>query len=407
MVAALVNFSDITKLVRLADQNKDLELLDYIVTSLQVRYSFESLNPVLKALFYANCGKKEKKILNKWMHLWTGLKEYGFYTPFYHNCFDFNDRGFEHAKIQEGIVNSFPPFANFCDIKGQNLKTTIPHIIHNVWILSSTAQDPDLQIATFNKHNEFLKNNYDMTKEWEHYVWLPHPNAVTVALQNRIIEDNYTIRYISELADTDQGAFLVSSALTFAECGYYSFTSDFLRMLILNKHGGVYLDGDYQLYSNIDKLVDNFSSVTGKQNPIDGQCTAFIAMAPQHLLTQTAIDLVIRNFNFTNAPEYVKYPCSKPGKLLATDVALGISRALINHKQLLDNQTDLFLDSGIISDYDPSQYLPRPDFNNATYKSYGENCPGSFMEEEIGIIGKHAFHGSWKAELYERLDYSV
>ena len=404
MIAPILSFNDITKLVGLSYKNQHLELIDAII-EMQQRYSFESLNPVLKALFYANIGIKEKKTLNKWRHLMSSFKEYGFYSYTHSRCYSsLNAADHHEVQKQENLVEASISYSSFCEIKANNLKT-IPHIIHNVWVLSSTMQNINLQVDNFNKYNKYLKHNYDHTSGWDHYVWLTHPQAITAALQNRIIEDNYTIKYISELADTPQSAFLVSAALTFAELGYYAATSDFIRLMVLNKYGGVYTDGDYQVYCNLNKLVDNFDSITGSCWP-SKMCTAFIAMTPQHLLTKMSLDLVARNFNFTDAPDYIKYPCTKANKIIA-DRALATSLFhLEKGSAALDKQINLVLPPGIFSAYDPITHKILQDYNADTYKSYGENCRNSFMETEVGIIGKDDFQGSWRNDQQEVLGYS-
>lgn len=89
--------------------------------------------------------------------------------------------------------------------------------------------------------------NNDMPLKLKKYVdgWKDKLHDYEIVLWN---EDNINIRdndFISEAYDNEMWAFV----------------SDYVRLLVLYEHGGIYLDTDVELLSNFDHLLDNDSFV--------------------------------------------------------------------------------------------------------------------------------------------------
>ncbi|MFH5886173.1 glycosyltransferase family 32 protein [Halalkalibaculum sp. DA3122] len=70
---------------------------------------------------------------------------------------------------------------------------------------------------------------------------------------------------------------------------YYAFVSDFVRAMVLYKHGGIYLDTDLEVLQNFTPLLKGKEAVLGFENSSDVG-TALMAFKPKHPIVKNFAD---------------------------------------------------------------------------------------------------------------------
>ena len=99
-------------------------------------------------------------------------------------------------------------------------KVAIPKIIHYVWLGENKKPKNILKyIETWKKYCP----DYEI-KEWN--------NEILKEIDNQFAKEAY-------------------------ECKKYAFASDYIRLYVLKKYGGIYLDTDVELTQNLDAFLDN------------------------------------------------------------------------------------------------------------------------------------------------------
>jgi hypothetical protein len=392
----LFDFKSIVKLVNLFHSNNELKLLHKLQT-LEKETPFAVFSPIIKSYYYSIIGTKNKaelvlSIFNNYH------QKYNLYSPQNKQCYTNNAETLKDASLVEKIGTQI--MTDNCEVVPNNLYT-IPHILHHAWI-TTTRRGMNEQVDIFKKNHAFLENNFEKTPDWQHIFWLIDPVSTTVELKSYIESYNYEVRFVDELAIDKKSAYLINAAKLFAEFEYYALSSNIIRFVALREKGGVYLDGDYEIYHELNDIVDNFSSISGFQ-AAGVTCSAFIAGEPNHNLFETAYDILIRNIE-GNSPDYIKYPCLKNDKMsLLTDTALAFSYFV----SALNNKTDLHLSAGIISPLIANikgYNREITDFDPYTQCQLGNN---SFMEDYVGIVGKHHAGNSWGGDMSIHLSHDI
>jgi inositol phosphorylceramide mannosyltransferase catalytic subunit len=125
---------------------------------------------------------------------------------------------------------------------------SIPRIIHQVWLGGEPPAEVAGWLETWAAHHP----------GWEHLVW--NDGNVPV-LQNQSLFD---------------------------AASSYAMKADILRLEVLLKWGGVYVDADYECHRPIDGLVDGVPLILLSEGPI--LTNSFIAATPGHRLIQTLVE---------------------------------------------------------------------------------------------------------------------
>lgn len=89
----------------------------------------------------------------------------------------------------------------------------------------------------------------------------------------------------------------------------WAFVSDYARLEIIYKHGGVYLDTDIELLKDISPLIADGIGFIGFQNPIEATTGLGFAAEAKNICVKSMLDIYEnRIFDFGNG-EYNKVPC--------------------------------------------------------------------------------------------------
>lgn len=132
-------------------------------------------------------------------------------------------------------------------------------------------------------------------------------------LFNRLMSLNCDYRYVSTEA---RGEFLKENASPEVYAAYSRLTNgaaqaDLWRLVVLNTHGGVYMDIDATLVWSLDKLLGNDKELYIKVSNNTEITNYFIASAPNNEDLQATIDQVVYNINHYK-PEMGVYHSTGP-----------------------------------------------------------------------------------------------
>jgi mannosyltransferase OCH1-like enzyme len=98
---------------------------------------------------------------------------------------------------------------------------------------------------------------------------------------------------------------------------FFAQAADILRILAVNKYGGIYMDLDYEIYraDYLVKLFRSYDFIGGVQSeepyPYPVASNAFFASMKSHPILQLVDSMMVRNLMTEKIPDYVKYPYSK------------------------------------------------------------------------------------------------
>lgn len=230
-----------------------------------------------------------------------------------------------------------------------NLK--IPTISHHVYF-TSTKKPLDLSDfyiekikANFNRLNEIDEN-------WQHFLWTNQPNIFPaeileikgVQIKNiNEFQAHYLYPELREMIDKGE-----TSRPFFAE------GSDLIRLMALQKFGGVYNDMDYEIYNPeaLYDLMKRFDFLGGREVAyLDSYYgNAFLASKPNHPVINEALRRNLRNHDAKTTdkyiPNYVKYPCRETTRIYFNGPPL-ITMAYFS-KNNIDGNVDVILPTWMI-----------------------------------------------------------
>jgi|GEM_PF-4477188 len=196
---------------------------------------------------------------------------------------------------------------------------TIPHITHSIYF--SNKQSPHtIKDVGVKKSIRSTNRLNDAALDFEHYFWTNTPEIIPDEMK---AIKNLKIRSIDEFKDHSLWSFLNRSIEEAQlEPGFFAQVSDILRIMAVDKYGGIYHDLDCEIYDapELVKAMDKFSFINSRELNIDNSFigNAFIAASPKHPVLTKAVELCERNFNpdqHLEVPEYIKRPFNKIQKI--------------------------------------------------------------------------------------------
>jgi hypothetical protein len=226
----------------------------------------------------------------------------------------------------------------------------IPAVSHHVYF---TYDDNPIKLKDF--FIEKMKANYNKlnaTKEdWQHYIWT---NDIT--LFPKEIKDIKGVKVMN--LKSFEGHELYHSLSEAVKKGndlraYFMQASDMLRLMALQKFGGVYNDMDYEIYNAkaLTKLMRNFDFIGGREplGEFSYYGNAFMAAKPNHPVINYAVSKLI-DYNNGNIPKYMRYPCNLFEKLYFTSPPLLTISYLKSSN--LERNSDIILPAWMIYNVD-------------------------------------------------------
>lgn len=177
----------------------------------------------------------------------------------------------------------------------------IPLITHKIWVTSDRKPvDPSPQYI------EWLINSIEHNQPsqgWTHYFWIE--NKAKLPQLVAALESHPTIT-LMELDALDTSTFvtgdLYKSAIKENKWGK---ATDIIRLELLKKFGGYYLDTDYELFQSLLPYSKVYDLVVGLEPMSAYLCNAFIGACPDHPVVNKGLELINRNMS-QQAPDYVK-----------------------------------------------------------------------------------------------------
>jgi len=231
----------------------------------------------------------------------------------------FNQEGFNYELENEKVIKN--SLSKLADINSDTLELPkIPTITHKIYF---TSTDSTTTLNDF--YVEELKLNYtnlnSLNTTWKHIIWTNNPrifpqeviNIQNVEVRN-VEEFNYHPAY-HDLKDLlEKGN---------KQKPYFAQASDLLRLVALQKYGGIYSDLDYEIYnvSPLYNLLKKFDFIAGREIPdrYSFYGNAFLAAKPNHPIINDALLRSVRNYNIdpkdSSVPQYLKFPCNNYDKL--------------------------------------------------------------------------------------------
>lgn len=224
----------------------------------------------------------------------------------------FKQEGYDYYYEDDEVV--FLSLMKLNNLGGHDeLHYKIPLITHSIYFPSDASK---LIISPYYAENLKIKLEKldEINPNWKHYLWTSNPEVFPEELRNR---KNVILLNLSEFKDhplfKKLEISLLNSSLSKA---YLAEASDTLRLMALEKFGGIYSDMDYEIYdaATLNKYMKKFNFIAGRETiePRSYYGNGFIASTPNHPIVVEALERMNNAFlgNKSN-PDYIKYPCNK------------------------------------------------------------------------------------------------
>lgn len=225
------------------------------------------------------------------------------YKP-YKNFFEiFDQEGINYdlanEKVIESSLNDLSLLSNLPQVN------TIPKITHQVYF---TNKNQENNFKGFLLENlKLFTKNISKNGSWKNYIWTNNP-ALFKGVDNIIILD------ISEFKDHPLYPILLKTIKQGENSkAFYAESSDMVRLLALQKFGGIYKDMDYEVYNYdlLNDLISKFDFIGGREryNIRSYYGNSFIASKANHPIINKAIAYIQRNHSSSSeTPTYIKFP---------------------------------------------------------------------------------------------------
>lgn len=240
------------------------------------------------------------------------------YDPYGSFVSFFEQEGFDYKKEdQEVTLNSFNKLKDKNIVS--NSESKIPTITHHIYFTPSINSKalPEFYIEKM-KANFIRLNN--LGGAWHHYIWTNNPKIFSDGLINM---KGVVIKNVSEFKEHSLYEYILKTIdkgnVTRA---HLMEASDIIRLMALQKFGGIYSDIDYEIYNAeaLFELMKKFDFIGGREFPglLNYYGNAFMVSKPNHPVINEAISrLELYNIypKGPNIPEYIKYTCGLFEKL--------------------------------------------------------------------------------------------
>jgi len=177
----------------------------------------------------------------------------------------------------------------------------IPLITHKIWVTSDDApKDPSPQYI------KWLENSIEHNKiseGWIHYFWIESKQKLPNLA--KLLENHPTIK-LMELNELDKSDFVTGDLYQQAiKNKKFGKATDIIRLELLRKMGGFYLDTDYELFQSLKPYSKAYDLFMGLEPMSVYLCNAFMGARQNHPVVNKSLEMILRNLG-PEAPEYVK-----------------------------------------------------------------------------------------------------
>lgn len=232
---------------------------------------------------------------------------------------------------------------------------TIPTISHRVYFSAQDSQKKldDFYIEEMKLH---FNNLNSLSDTWKHLIWTNQPNLFPEEITDI---KGVEVRSIEEFKDHPSYDYVIEALKKGNDSRpYLTEATDFVRLMVVQKFGGVYTDNDYEIY-NLEKfsdLMNKFDFIGARETiRLDSFYTnSFFAAKPDHPILNDVLERRLRNYNILEAPTYTKYPCNIYDRILFNGpVLMAISYFAKNN---IEGNNDIILPSWMMMNMDFSRY---------------------------------------------------
>ncbi|MCT4635667.1 MAG: hypothetical protein N4A31_05455 [Rickettsiales bacterium] len=228
----------------------------------------------------------------------------------------FNQEGLDYKKENEKIIAS-----SLVKLLDQNAEISeipkIPSVTHKVFFISLKSPPVLNDFYIEEMKVNFSKLN-SLGHDWQHNIWTNKADFIPEEIRNI---KGVRIRDVEEFKDSQ----LYEILLEILDKGqdikpHLAEASDLIRLMVLQKFGGIYSDMDYEIYNPkaLYELMQKFDFIGGreKQTEFSYYGNAFIAAKPNHPVINEALRMSLRNRVVNlERPIYIEYPCKGYDKL--------------------------------------------------------------------------------------------
>jgi hypothetical protein len=289
--------------------------------------------------------------------------------------------------LKEDFKSKLPIYHEILDLT-QAVNEKVPLISHMIYLFKENSK----KSLSDNNIEKIIRSTQELSKtnpNWQHYFWTNNKDNIDdriKALPSLKIAD------INELLDHklhfDLVKLINSANNASNPVAFLTQGSDLLRLMVLQKYGGVYHDCDYEIFKGeyIYNLAQNFSLFLTQESPEERDAANFfIASVPNHQVINNAVEMIYRNFNAI-PPAFVTHAVDKINKLVFETGPCVLTAAFLFHAEqvasgLIDNDFMYFLAGGL-SNYKLARST-KPYPNNLSC----QNNEHTVIEEEISYKG--------------------
>ncbi len=287
-------------------------------------------------------------------------------SPICKKCYDINM--IPEILLTENVSNPVQVNKNIVSINIQkyidvqngevNEINTIPFITHYIYFSHNQNPKPISKKVTQIMQNSIGRLKLE-EKHWQHYFWTDNPALVPFEIRqipNLVIKDfnEFTTdklhRNIVDKIDKGQ-----TSHRFFAQA------SDILRVLVIEKYGGIYLDLDYEIFDAREfiRYLKRFSFIGGIERPFfptySSIANDIFAAAPQNKIIKNIKNILFRNLNdHNNLPKYLEYPCHNFSKLIFETGPTIFSVGIYTLKDL-DKEDYILMPDGVLCNFEAAR----------------------------------------------------
>ena len=217
--------------------------------------------------------------------------------------------GFDYEKLNEKAVLLSLDKLTSKNIQAHD-KLKIPAITHRVYFVVENSPPilNDFYIEEMKVNFNKLNN---LGGSWQHNIWTNKIDIIPDEVKNI---KGVQIRSPEELKDSS----LYETLLEIIAQGqikkpHLAEAADLIRLMAVQKFGGIYMDMDYEIYNPkaLFDLMGRFDFIAGRekfsQHSLYGN--AFIAAKPGHPIINESLRRALKN-RVDNSLDYIKYPCS-------------------------------------------------------------------------------------------------
>lgn len=274
----------------------------------------------------------------------------------------------------------------------------IPAISNVIYLSHSSAS----KLGSFEERKIIATTNklHEADPNFSHNFWTNNPNIVPDSIKSL---PNLKIRDVSELKEHKLWKnYEEIMELSKIKPGYLAKASDILRLIEQDEIGGIYHDADYEIFdpSIIIKCMKEYTYLNAKEFEWDDSFigNAFMASRPGSKIISSKIDIVHRNLNSDDTPEYIQNPSSAAIGILFDTGPVAITIAI--EKFLQSNEEAepyIILPSQSLYNYNMARaFSPEKKYDD--FKGTYEEC-ADFYGTEVCTSGGDPFGGSWANKL--------